>query len=113
MKDIIVEYCKILKLGQSITHRYLGIEADNHEEFLVKLLQGEVERRQRERVNRLIREAGFDVVKTFAGYCFDRIDMPHGLTVEGLTRASFVERKENLICFGPVGTGNYAKYLLI
>lgn len=105
MKEIIAEYCKILKLGQSIVHRYSGIEADSHEEFLAKLLQGEVERRQRDRVNRLIREAGFDVVKTFAGYRFDRIEIPHGLTVEGLTRASFVKEKENLICFGPVGTG--------
>jgi DNA replication protein DnaC len=105
MKETIANYCKTLKLGRSIVHHYSEIEASTHEEFLEKLLKNEVERRERERVNRLIREAGFDVVKTFAGYSFDRIEMPQGLATDDLITSSFVDKKENLICFGPVGTG--------
>ncbi len=105
MKETIANYCKTLKLGGNIVHHYSEIEASTHEEFLEKLLKNEVERRERERVNRLIREAGFDVVKTFAGYRFDRIEMPQGLATDDLITSSFVDKKENLICFGPVGTG--------
>ena len=98
MKKIIAEYCKILKWGQSIAQaiqesKRIAMKSSSN------LLQGEIERRQRERVNRLIK-AGFDGWRPLPDIVLTE-SRCHGLTVErrGLR---LLKRKFN--CFGPVGT---------
>jgi len=70
MQEIIAKYCRELRLGQGFVENYPTIEADTHEQFLLKLLQMEVERRAIHRKNRLLKQAGFPVIKTFAGLRF-------------------------------------------
>src|SRR5690606_10822232 len=65
----------------------------------------EVEHRRVTRKNRLLKQANFDVVKTFQGYTFDHIEFPKQLSVEELKSTKFIERKENLVLYGGVGTG--------
>ncbi len=65
----------------------------------------EVEVREVNRKNTLLKTANFDVVKTFEKYSFDKIEIPANLDIEDIKSASFIERKENLILYGPVGTG--------
>ena len=65
MKELISDYCKKLRLGKSIVTNYLEIEAKSHEEFLVKLLQLEVENRNTARKNRYLKQAKFEIVKSF------------------------------------------------
>jgi DNA replication protein DnaC len=65
----------------------------------------EVENRQIARKNRYLKQAGFEIQKTFDGYSFERIQIPQAVTVEELKVGKFIERKENLILYGPVGTG--------
>jgi hypothetical protein len=55
-----------------------------------------VEYRRVARKNRLLKQANFDVVKTFQGYTFDHIEIPKQLSVEELKSTKFIERKENL-----------------
>ncbi len=43
--------------------------------------------------------------KTFEGYKFDNVDIPESITLEDIKNAEFVNRKENLILYGAVGTG--------
>ncbi|ALF09309.1 IS21-like element helper ATPase IstB [Parageobacillus thermoglucosidasius] len=105
MKQVIEAYCKELKLGSRIAEYYSIIEANTHEEFLVQLLALEVEHRRVTRKNRLLKQANFDVVKTFQGYTFDHIEFPKQLSVEELKSTKFIERKENLVLYGGVGTG--------
>jgi len=105
MKDTIGSYCKALRLGQHIAQNYQQVEAATHEEFLEKLLRMEVENRQIARKNRYLKQAGFEIQKTFDGYSFERIQIPQAVTVEELKVGKFIERKENLILYGPVGTG--------
>ena len=76
MKELISDYCKKLRLGKSIATNYLEIEAKSHEEFLVKLLQLEVENRNTARKNRYLKQAKFEIVKSFEGYDFENVQIP-------------------------------------
>lgn len=71
----------------------------------MELLKRELENRELVRKNRYIKGANFDVLKTFEGYSFDNIQIPPAITVEDLKAAMFIEKKKNLILYGPVGTG--------
>lgn len=105
MKAIIQNYCNALRLGTRIVSNYPEIVAQTHEEFLEKLLRLEVQAREVNRKNLLLKNAHFDVIKTFEGYSFDEIVIPSGLKQEDIRDLTFIERKENLILYGPVGTG--------
>ena len=105
MKEEILRYCKSLRLGTRIVDNYKSIEAESHEEFLTKLLEMEVKAREVNRKNQLIKRARFDVIKTFENYSFDDIEIPSSIDIKQIRTASFVDRKENLILYGPVGTG--------
>lgn len=105
MKEQIANYCRQLKWGNSIVDNYQSIEARSHEEFLLKLLELELLNRELTRKNRCLRQAGFDVMKTFQGYGFEQVAIPASITLDEIKNASFIEKKENLILYGPVGTG--------
>jgi DNA replication protein DnaC len=105
MESMIEYYCKKLKIGKTFYQGYNEITAETHEAFLFELLKREVENREVVRKKRLLRAANFDVIKTFEGYIFDNIQIPSTITEEDIKTAEFVGRKENLILYGPVGTG--------
>lgn len=105
MRSLIKEHCNKLKLGSRIYETYSGIEAETHEQFLEKLLAMEVQARTVNRKTRYIKTAGFDVVKTFENYSFEDVEIPSSIDINDIRNAVFVERKENLILYGPVGTG--------
>lgn len=109
MKETAIEnikkYCKQLKLGTNMVKNINTIQADSHEEFLEKILEIEVKQREIVRKNRYLKQAGFDVIKTFENYTFDQIEIPATIEIDELKNAEFVKRKENLILYGPVGTG--------
>ena len=105
MREQIQEYCSTLRLGNRIVENYSRIEASTHEEFLSKLLLMEVKAREVNRKNRLLKQANFDVVKTFENYIFDEIEIPSELSIDSLKTSEFVDDKENLILYGSVGTG--------
>ncbi|MDD2624902.1 MAG: IS21-like element helper ATPase IstB [Candidatus Riflebacteria bacterium] len=101
----IAECCKLLKLGSSIAQSSQKIKADNHPEFLYKILQVEVERRKEAKRTRCLNSAGFYSVKTFDNYRFDEVKMPSILEPKDLEIGEFINRKENLVLYGNVGTG--------
>lgn len=105
MESMIEAYCKKLKIGKVFYQGYKQIEAKTHEEFLLKLLEKEFENREMTRKNRYLKAASFDVVKTFEGYSFNEIQIPAAINVEEIKTAGFIGKKENLILYGPVGTG--------
>lgn len=105
MEAMIELFCKKLKIGKVFYQEYKQIRAESHEEFLLELLKRELANRETVRKNRLLRAAGFDVIKTFENYVFDDIQIPPTITLENITAAAFLGKKENLILYGPVGTG--------
>ena len=74
-------------------------------DFLAQLLKLEIDQREISRKNRNLKSAGFDLIKTFEGYSFNNIQMPQTIDIEELKSVDFINRKENLILYGPVGTG--------
>ena len=105
MKQQIADVCKKLRLSKNISENCGQIEAKDHKEYLLKVLQQELSYRETTRKARLLKQAGFYSIKTFDGYCFDEIRLPSGLEVNDLKKAAFVEQKRNLILYGNVGTG--------
>jgi len=75
------------------------------EEFLQEVLEQELVSRERSRKTRLLNRAKFPVLKSLEGYDFTAVRLPPSLSKESLESCQFVQRKTNLVCFGPVGTG--------
>ena len=103
--ELIKVYCKKLRWGRSIHENYKMIEASDNADFLAQLLKLEVDQREINRKNRNLKGANFDVIKTFEGYDFNNIQMPNTIDIEGLKKMDFINDIENLILYGPVGTG--------
>lgn len=74
--DEIAACCKALKLGQHLVENCARITAESHQDYLLKLLQLELEQREASRLERLLRSANFYTVKTFDEYIFDEIKLP-------------------------------------
>lgn len=97
--------CKALKLGRNLVDNCETIKASSHQEFLLKLLQLEMEHREATRKERLLKSAGFYSIKTFHDYVFDEVKLPQGLTPDNLKSCQFLKEKQNLILYGNVGAG--------
>lgn len=74
-------------------------------EFVRDLLQDEVELRDQNKINRLMKKAAFPCYKSFDNYEMDRITLPEDLSFSSITDCSFIDDKTNLVLYGPVGTG--------
>ena len=74
-------------------------------EFLALLLDDELERREQARFRRRIREAKLDESKTLHRFDFSAApQVPKSLLTE-LSLCRYLERQENILLFGPTGTG--------
>jgi len=105
MKEQIAYCCKKLRLGRKIVDVFEEVEADNNQEYLMKILRIALDNRETSRKNRLVKQAGFYALKTFEDFSFEEIRLPQDLSPEELKKASFVDEKKNLILYGNVGTG--------
>lgn len=93
-----------IKVWKNIYESYLKTQASDFGDFLAQLLKLEIEHREITRKNRSLKAAGFDVIKTFENYEFADVQIPNSIDIENLKNADFVDKKENLILYGPVGT---------
>lgn len=74
-------------------------------EFVAELLQAELDLRDENRRNRLVKRAGFPVYKTFEDYSYEAVKFPPAFSREGLESLDFVPGRKNLVLYGPVGIG--------
>ena len=105
MRKEIEIYQKKLKLSGSLMEIYQAVEADTHEEFLLKVLTELSKDREEKRRIRNLNAAGFQVIKSLEGYDFSQIRLPETMPLHKLEELSFIEKRENLILYGAVGTG--------
>ena len=56
--------CKKLRLSRNIVEMADKIQADTHQEYLLKLLQSEITHREKVRKDKLLKKAGFYTLKT-------------------------------------------------
>jgi DNA replication protein DnaC len=81
------------------------VEAASHQEFLLKLLQAELEHRDSQRKDKLLKKAGFYSIKDLSGFRFDEITLPNAVSIDYLRNCEFIHTKTNLVMYGNVGTG--------
>lgn len=105
MREEIMKYQKSLRLSSNLMDIYPSINADNQEEFLLKLLRELHKDREEKRRIRNLKNAGFLVIKSLDGYDYSQVRFPDSLHTYELESLSFIEKKENLILYGSVGTG--------
>lgn len=74
-------------------------------EFLAIMLDDELERRDQNRLSRLVTEAGIDPGKTLAQFDFAAAPQVNRSLVMELATCTFLHRAENILFSGPTGTG--------
>ena len=98
-------YCKKLRLGQEILSDYESIEFTDKKDYLTKVLKQSFDNLEIRKKNRRIKEAKFDIVKTFENYDTQELELPESITLESLKNVEFIEKSENIIFYGPSGRG--------
>ena len=74
-------------------------------DFLTGAMRLEITHRDQARRDRLYRQARFPTVKTPEGFDWAPVHLPGAITRDDITDGGFITRCENLVLFGPVGTG--------
>jgi DNA replication protein DnaC len=101
----ILSCLKKLRLNKSIAKMSEEIKADSHQEYLLKLLLGEVKRREEAKMARLVKSSGFYTLKAFDDFRFDEVTLPESVSPSYLKDLSFMDSHTNLVMYGNVGTG--------
>lgn len=96
---------RTLKLG-GLAKDWRNVSYRDNEQYMRELLDIEVREREANRMARMIKQAGFRVLKTLDSFIWKQgIEIPNTISKEEIETADFVERKENLVLLGAVGTG--------
>jgi len=105
MHEQIEKYMRTLKLG-GLAKEWQSVKYQSNEQYVTELLEIEMKEREINRINRMVKTAGFRVIKTLEDFVWNpSIEIPQGLTKEDMETFTFIEKKENLIFMGAVGTG--------
>lgn len=104
MEELIKAYAKRLKLSW-IPQNYQEVKADTYEEYLVKLFEQEIKQRDERKINNLIKQATLPKPKAALPFQWDDIQLPSGIDNSYLLDGEFIDKHENLIFYGGVGTG--------
>lgn len=105
MEDMLYQACQKLHFGSNIVDNAKTIKKSNYLEFLLELFTLELEHRDMKRRNTYIKQAKFDLMKTFEDYTFEDIKIPKSITPDKIINSDFIDKKENLILYGNVGSG--------
>jgi DNA replication protein DnaC len=105
MRQTLEQTMRSLKLG-GMAREWADVKYLNNEQYLTELLEIETREREANRMNRMVKQAGFKVVKELDNFIWKQgIEIPVSITREEIESADFVNRKENLIFMGSTGTG--------
>lgn len=104
MNTELLDLCRQLRLAHVV--EYVTLQQNEQVGKIVEqLLTAELDGRRRAKLGKLVQQAGFPHIKTFEGYVYDHISFPNGSSHEMIRNLEWLERKENLLLMGAVGTG--------
>jgi len=96
---------RTLKLG-GLAKEWRSVVYHDNEQYMRELLEIEVREREANRMARMVKQAGFRVIKTLDDFVWKpTIEIPATITRENIEAAAFVKAKENLVLMGVQGTG--------
>ena len=94
-----------VKLG-GMAKEWRSVQFESPEQYVTDLLKLELREREANRINRMVKTAGFRVLKTLDDFVWDSaVQLPSGLSAAYMEELGFLPPKENLIFMGTVGTG--------
>lgn len=105
MKDKIYNCCKELRLSATFAENAVSMSGETNQDYLLKVLQAEIDYRNNKRRQLHLKQAGFDNIKTFENYDFNKIIIPNTISIDGIKTLEFMKNKENLILYGRNGAG--------
>lgn len=99
-------YMKQLKLG-TLSKEWETVVFKDKEQYLLELLTLEIKERETNRINRLVKNASFPIIKTLEDFKWTgQMEIQDSdISRESLESLDFIKTKENLIFMGAVGTG--------
>ena len=80
-------------------------ESLSYEQYLLGLVQREIETRRQNRIERLLRESRLPLEKTLESFDLKRLPVKLQRQVRTLVEGSFLDRQENVLAFGKPGAG--------
>ena len=93
MSELLEQQMRQLKLG-GMAKEWRSIEFHDIEQYVGELLKLELHEREVNRINRMVKSAGFHVLKTLDDFVWNScIELPVGLTQEYMTDLSFLNAK--------------------
>lgn len=94
-----------VKLG-GMAKEWRSVQFESPEQYVTDLLKLELREREANRINRMVKIAGFRVLKTLDDFVWgSATQLPSGLSAAYMEELGFLPPKENLIFMGTVGTG--------
>ncbi len=113
LKEKLSACCKKLRLSASLANRAMSLEGETNQEFLLKLLTSEIEKREAARFNRNMNTANIPCRYRREQYRTDEVEFPDNVSFESLLNLDFFHEGKNVIMYGGTGTGKTMLTILI
>jgi DNA replication protein DnaC len=94
-----------MRAGYEELARQACQESQSYESYLLALAERECQQRRQKRVERLLRESRLPAAKSWPALDLGRLPAKVLQQARGLLEGSFVGRRENVLVFGPPGSG--------
>jgi DNA replication protein DnaC len=85
--------------------RQATAETWSYTDFLLELVQRECQQRQHNRIERLLKASKLALEKSWASLDLKRLPTKVAQQLRGLLSGDFLDRRENVLVFGPPGSG--------
>jgi DNA replication protein DnaC len=85
--------------------RQASAETWSYPEYLLELLEREGQQRRQNRIERLLKESHLPLEKSWGALDLKRLPAKAVQQLRGLHSGDFVDRRENILVFGPPGSG--------
>ncbi len=105
LPGIRAEYSSLIREAQQ--------DSWSFEQFLREVLETELRSRERRTASRRLKEARFPEVKTFDQIDWEALEGVSRQMILELASCEYIQKAEDIIIAGPIGTGNYVKLLLM
>src|ERR1700719_885591 len=85
--------------------RQASAEAWSYPEYLLEILERECQQRRHKRIERLLKESRLPLEKNWESLDLKRLPPKAAQQLRTLLSGDFVDRRENILVFGPPGSG--------
>lgn len=109
-KMLLETYLKKLKMPQTAkVYESMAREAEennlSYEEYLLGVMEQEIQQRENNRIYRGIRQAAFPVIKTLENFNFKEVPSLNKPKLLKLMQCEYIQKRENVILIGNSGVG--------